>query len=187
MRSGLRTSQPRRACLGTIPEVRARQIRRLLRRQGRELIGPTVVAVEVMGMRQNVELVPDADRWIGARWTIRAPCCGRRRLAVFVDRARRRLVCWQCGNVRSPRDLYARNTVFRAMLPLLDVQRLRRRLAHWYASRANRARYASLERHAVAQVQGNLQRLVKSAGTGGSVVDPPSAGTNRGKKENEHE
>ena len=187
MRSPLPTSERACRCLGMVPEVRARDVRRQLHRQGCDLSGPTTVVVEVAQVRQSVRVVPDADRRIGPRWVIEAPCCERRTLALFLDRAGRRLVCRRCGDIRSPRDRFRRDPIFRAMLPLLDVQRLRRRLAHWYASRASRARYANLERQAVAQVQGNLQRLVESAGTGGSVVDPPSAGTNRGKKEKEHE
>jgi hypothetical protein len=160
-RSMRRTREQRSLCLGEVPELRARQVRRMLQKQGLDPKGPTVVAVETAHGRQVVRLVPDADRHIGARWVIVAPCCGRRRLALFWDEAHRQWGCRRCLDVRSPRDRFRLDPVFVAMRPLLDLKPLRRRLAYWFAPRADRAKYAELERQAVAEVRENLEKLME--------------------------
>ncbi len=138
----------------SLDEVRtlpAAQLRRMAPPGTRFPDGRLRVEVEIPSGYQEVVLEQD-PRPFGPRYLARCPC-GARTLFLRFDEHSGRWRCAKCMKLRSARDRFRHTRAFRAVvLPLLDLERERRRLAHKWATHANRALFATMERRVLGEV-----------------------------------
>ncbi len=172
------------ACLGEVAEIRACRLREMLRAQGVELTGPTKVSIQSPGGEQEITLVPDVIRILAPRWLIVAPCCGKRRLALYWHPIEKRFGCRLCMDVRSARDRLRNNSVLAPLLQSLGSRAGGRR-----RSPAGDARVDAgvQEGDVPAEVEARVGELMRVSGAEGNLVEPLSTRANRGAGRMDHE
>ncbi len=144
-----------------VPAVRVADLRRLAGPGAVRRDGTIRVTVEAPAGPQRFVLVPEW-RPYGNRYL--AICgCGRKMRLLRLDQS---TGCWKCGKclgLRSARSRFRDSRVFReVVLPLMDLDRLRQRMAHPWSRRSKREAFAVIERETVQEVLRTLASCKRS-------------------------
>ena len=140
------------------PHVRVAALRRLIRDAPVAPDGTVRLVLDAPAGPQPLVLEPER-RGFGVRYN--AICaCGRRVLLLRLDATAGYWRCNRCLRLRCAKTRFRRNEMFRRVVrPLLDLERVRRRMERRGAAHPKRESFAKLERETLAGVERTLTSM----------------------------